>query len=189
LKAPELPVRIIIVGPPHSGKSTLAENLAKAMLKLGVDAYAEDLDLASPTLDFIRGKVGWERRLTAKKPWTMDLAKEAASIFLKASEKHTVVIGDAPGKISAESEEIAKAATHGIILCREDSTAEIAKWRELLTKLGVETVCVAVSKISGDGNVKSNGLIEATLAGLDRKTRDDPAITSLALLLKGKLGV
>jgi hypothetical protein len=39
--------------------------------------------------------------------------------LLSASEKHEVVIGDAPGKITAESKEIAKHATHAMILCRE----------------------------------------------------------------------
>jgi hypothetical protein len=34
---------------------------------LGVDAYAEDLDLASPTLEFIRGTKGWEQRRGEKK--------------------------------------------------------------------------------------------------------------------------
>ncbi len=78
-----LPVSIIIGGPANSGKSTLAESLARALRRLGVDAFAEDLDLASPTLEFIRGTKGWEQRLSSKKEWTPQLAEKAASLLRK----------------------------------------------------------------------------------------------------------
>jgi hypothetical protein len=161
--------------------------LARALRAIGVDAYAEDLDLASPTLEFIKGKKGWETRLSEKREWTMDLAREASSIFMKTSEKYAVVIGDAPGKITAESKEIVKNATHGIILCREDCVAEIKNWQELLAQLKVQTICIAVSKMHGTGDVKANAIIKATITGLDRKPKIDEVIDSLAVLIKKKL--
>lgn len=184
-----MPIRILIGGPPNSGKSTLAESLARALRAIGIDAYAEDMDLASPTLEFIRGEKGWEQRLREKKEWTMDLAKEAASIFMKASEKHAVVIGDAPGKITAESKEIAKNATHAIILCREDCVSEIKNWQELFAQFGVQTICIATSKMYGTGDVQANEIIEATITGLDRKPKTDFVIESLAMLIKERLKV
>ena len=157
------------------------------MRAIGVDAYAEDLDLASPTLEFIKGKKGWEQRLGEKREWSMELAKEAASILLSASEKHEVVIGDAPGKITAESKEIAKHATHAIILCREDCAAEIKNWQDFFAQLGPQTICIAISKMHGTGHVKNKVIIDAAIIGLDRQPNTDAVINGLALLIKEKL--
>ena len=74
--------RIVIGDPPNSGKSTLAESLARALRSLGVDACAEDLDLASPTLAFIRGEMGWEERPGDKREWKTELARRA-ELFLR----------------------------------------------------------------------------------------------------------
>jgi len=183
-----LSVRIIIGGPPNSGKSTLAESLAIALRSLGVNAYAEDLDLASPTLEFIRGKKGWEQRQGAKKEWTPRLAKKAAAIFEEASTRHVVVIGDAPGKITDESKMIAKKANCAIILCREDCKDEIMNWRRFFRELHIPVICVAVSKLTGAGNVEKKRVIKATLTGLDRKPKTDGVMTGLALIIKERLG-
>lgn len=182
-------LRIVIGGPPNSGKSTLAENLSRALRSLDVDAYAEDLDLASPTLEFIRGSKGWEQRQIFKKDWTLELAEKAATMFEKASAKHAVVIGDAPGKISNESKAIVKKANCAIILCRDDCIEEIGSWRKFFTKLDVPIICIAVSKVTGAGNVERKDIIRATLVGLDRTPRVDEIIISLAVIIKERLGL
>lgn len=183
-----LPIRIIIGGPPNSGKSTLAESLAIALRALGVDAYAEDLDLAIPTLEFIRGAKGWEQRQGTKKDWTPELAKKAAALFEEASTKHSIVIGDAPGKITAESKTIAEKANYAIILCREDYRVEITNWQRLFKELQVPIICIAISKLNGEGKVINKACIRATLIGLNRTPKADKVIKSLALLIKEKLG-
>ncbi len=182
-------VRIIIGGPPNSGKSTLAESLARALQLLGVDAYAEDLDLASPTLEFIKGAKGWEQRVGAKKEWTPKLAEEAAAKFEDASKRHAVVIGDAPGKITAESEKIAGRANYALILCREDRKEEIEGWQTFFKQIGVPVVGILVSKLTGTGIAKKRDVIEATVIGLSRKPVTDEVIVSLAALIKQELSL
>lgn len=182
-------IRIIIGGPPNSGKSTLAESLAMALRSLSVDAYAEDLDLAAMTLDYIRGIKPWEQRPHEKKEWTRELAKQAAEKFKEASKKHHVVIGDAPGKITDESRIIAQQASHGMILCRDDCTDEIKQWKTFFESLGINIIAIAISKMCDTGSVSVNEIIEAIIIGLDRKPKIDEIVMSLAWHIKERLNV
>jgi molybdopterin-guanine dinucleotide biosynthesis protein len=184
-----LPIRIIIGGPPNSGKSTLAESMARALRMLGVDAYAEDLDLASPTLEFIKGDKGWAQRQASKKEWTPELTEQAAYIFQQASNKHAVVIGDSPGKITDQSKKIASQAHYALILCRNDSIAEIKNWQAFFANIGIPIICIAVSKTTGKGYVKKNSVIKATVVGLNRVPKTDQVITTLALLIRERLSL
>jgi len=182
-------IRIIVGGPPNSGKSTFAVSLAMALCSIGVNAIAKDLDLASETVKFITGEESWENRSKVKKEWTIDLAKGAAKQFLEASSKYDVVIGDAPGKIDMITWTISQEASHGSICCRDDCKNEIQEWKKLFKSLGKEVIVTVTSKLSGVESISVDGLIEATLIGLNRKPRVDGNMRVIAWHIKRKLNV
>jgi len=188
-----LPIRIVIVigGPPNSGKSTFAVSLAYALQDQGIDAETEDLDPWSPTVDLVRGKISKsERDQLKKEKITAEHAIKAKRILKSASRKHQVVVADAPGLISDELRKIfTGTATHGVIVCREDMQDEVGRWTEFFGELKIELVAIVTSKIKGDEDVASDGLIKAVIVQLERKPRDSPAIRRFAVLLRAKLGI
>lgn len=183
-------VRIIVGGPPNSGKSTFSESLVRFLQDQGADAESIDLDLWAPTLDYLQGKITKERRDSQKRgSITAKDAKEAHDRFKDASKEHDVIVGDAPGGISKESKQICKAATHGIIVCRDDKTDQIKTWNMFFGDIGIDVVAVVISKRKGAEKITSTGTLEAVLVGLNRQPRTTPVLVTFATLLREKLGI
>lgn len=182
-------IRVIIGGPPCSGKSTFAESITRALQNIGIDTDRVDLDLWSPTLDFIRGDITKEERdLQKRRNVTKGEADEASRRITVFSENHDIVICDGPGGISEESELIFKAATHGIIVCRDDGIEKIEEWEKFFEKIGISLVAVVISKLDGDEKVSDLSPIKAELVNLDRTPRVTPTMMQLAYALKRTLG-
>jgi len=185
-----LTIRIILGGPPHSGKSTLAERIARAFQDQGVNAEAIDLDLWSPTLEAIRGEITPQKRESLKrKNITVKEAKEAAIRFREKSKVHDIVIGDAPGGISEESEHIYKSATHGIIVCSEERRAELDQWTSFFKRIHLELIVLVISGTEGEDTVLSNGVINAFLVNLDGTPSVTPGTRILVSHLRKRLGI
>ncbi len=185
-------IRIVIVigGPANSGKSTFAVSLVRALQDHGVDAETEDLDLWSPTIEFIRGKITQEQRdKLKKKAITTQQAKESKRILKRASRNHQVVVADAPGVISDELRIIFAGATHGVIVCREDMPGEVEAWTKFFDELKIHVIAVVTSRLEGEEDVGSNDIIKAVLVKLERKPRDSPVLRQFAVLLRSKLGI
>ncbi len=184
-------IRIIIGGPPNSGKSTFAVRITRALQDIAVDADHKELDLWSQTIEFIIGNMTKEDRDSRKR--TNVTTKEvttAVQEFKSLSQSHVIAIGDGPGRISKESEMIFKVATHGIIVCKEDETEKIDEWKQFFKKIGVRVVVIIVSKLNGDEKIiSSDTIIEAEISGLDRKPTVTPIMLRLAHLLKRDLGI
>jgi CRISPR-associated protein Csx3 len=185
-------IRIIIGGPPNSGKSTLVNSLKRALWEIGVNVNSAELDLWAPTLEFLEGKISKQERDSRKqKKVTKEEAEEASKRLVEASQDGSIAIGDCPGKISEELKIIVKNATHAIILCRADQVQEMESWRKFFSEVGIPIVGELVSDLNEneDVQISGSGLITGRLVGLDRDVgrKGSPAISQLAFLLKSVL--
>lgn len=168
----------------------MVESLVRALQDQNVDAESIDLDLWAPTLEFIQGKITIEERGRQKRRnITSADARKAAGRFKSASAKHTVIMGDAPGGISDTSRIIFRAATHAIIVCREDRANDIRTWETCFEGLNIGVVAIVISKLRGDEDVTSNDVIRASLVRLERQPKNTPVVVALASLLRAKLAV
>tara|TARA_R100000908_G_scaffold10988_1_gene3994 strand:- start:2211 stop:4475 length:2265 start_codon:yes stop_codon:yes gene_type:complete len=125
------PLRIIIGGPPHSGKSTFMNLLEDRFRYYQIPVELLDLDLSAPT----PLKTGFTQQRDKKK-WTSTLAEEAKSMFEQA-EGVQVVLGDSVGLISDINEIISQPADVAILLVSGghgdyDTTYRkvVRKWKE-----------------------------------------------------------
>lgn len=125
------PLRIIIGGPPHSGKSTLMNLLEDRFQYYQIPVQLLDLDLSAPT----PLKTGFTQQ-REKRKWTSTLAEEAKSMFEQA-EGVQVVLGDSVGLISEINEIISQPADVAILLVSgghgdyDDTYRKVVrKWKE-----------------------------------------------------------
>lgn len=190
-KEKKSPIRIVVGGPPNSGKSTFSECIARALQDLDIDAESIELDVFAETLDYIKGKISKEERERKKRePVTKEKIEKAVKRFKDASNEHDIVIGDAPGGISKESKLLCRMATHGIIICREDKSSEIEDWILFFKELNIPVIVIITSKLVGEESVTSSELIHATLVNLNREQiQITESIRLLSVLLKEKLSV
>jgi len=124
----QYPVRIIVGGPPHSGKSTLMNLLEDKMNQYGVDVELRDLDFSSPT----NLKAGFDPNRETK-DWDEDLARDAASYFREDSDEK-IVLGDSIGLISQINEIVSEPADVAILLVSGSKDQFDQSFRNALAK-------------------------------------------------------
>ena len=145
------PLRIIIGGPPHSGKSTLMNLLEDKFRHYQVPVELLDLDLSAPT----PLKSGFTQERTKKK-WTDALANEAQTLF-KDTGGVDIVLGDSVGLISSVNEIISQPADVAILLVSGghgdyDSTYRkvVRKWKDYYADIHKPLLVVVRSTMNPD---------------------------------------
>jgi len=175
------PLRIIIGGPPHSGKSTMMNLLEDRFRYYQIPVELLDLDLYSPT----PLKTGFtEQREKRKGGWTNTLADEARLMFEEA-EGVEVVLGDSVGLISEINEIISQPADVAILLVSGghgdyDTTYRkvVRKWKEYYTEIRKPLLVVLRSTM----NPSDESMFDAqdnygVIVGMDRDAYDQRVIS------------
>lgn len=173
------PLRIIIGGPPHSGKSTLMNLLEDRFQYYQIPVQLLDLDLSAPT----PLKTGFTEQ-REKRKWTSSLADEAKSMFEQA-EGVQVVLGDSVGLISEINEIISQPADVAILLVSGghgdyDTTYRkvVRKWKEYYEDIRKPLLVVLRSTMNpADESMFDPRDNYGVIAGLDRDAYQSKVIS------------
>ena len=136
-------IKVVLCGPPQSGKSCLREGLKKAILGILGAPYPYVIT-ACPD-----GEGSWlqetynndeksakDMKLRNKGDLTPEFAKEAAGWVRSANQPINII--DVGGRMSDENKEIMGEATHAVILSGDES--KISEWREFCQGLNLKII-------------------------------------------------
>lgn len=185
-------IRIVIGGPPGSGKSSFVASLKRALLNIGVQVDYVELDPYSSTLALIEGLMTPEERIKSKRKDIPDEEiQQIAERLADLDRKLDVVLGDLPGMITPQTSILCKHATHAIVVCKDQRLEEINAWQQFFSKLRIPVISKIVSKLNGteETRITDANVIEAIITGLDREVKVSDTLTLMAFQLKSILNL
>lgn len=148
-------IKVVLCGPPHSGKSCLREGLKTAILGIANAPYpyvitaCPDGEGAHFSQTHQRdNQYAREIKDNYKAPFTTNFAQVRAGWVRDANNCLNII--DIGGKISQENRAIVKHATHAIILAGEPS--KIGQWQEFCASVGLPVIAI----IHSDYKAKSD---------------------------------
>lgn len=188
-------MKIVLCGPPHSGKSCLREGLKQAIKRFEGAPYPYVIT-ACPD-----GEGAWfqeaalndselarELKDAYKAKFTPEFARRIAESVANCTLPITLI--DVGGRISAENRQIMAPATHAIILAGnwKDETWDqrMEPWREFCAELGLEVVAEVFSNYFGEVDevtgVADDGILRGSVHHLERgeDNSERPMVIALA---------
>jgi CRISPR-associated protein Csx3 len=188
-------MKVILCGPPHSGKSCLREGLKQAIRRLpdapypyvitgcpdGEGAWFQEAALNDPEL-------ARQLKEDYKSKFTPEFARRIAESVANVALPLTLI--DVGGRISPENRQIMAPTTHAIILAGnwEDESYEVRMdpWRAFCAELGLTVVAEVFSDYFGTedkviGN-DDDGVIRGSVHHLERGEDNSqrPMVVALA---------
>lgn len=191
-------MKVVLAGPPKSGKSCLREGLKQAVRRIpgapypyvitacpdGEGAWFQETVNADPEL-------AKQCKASYKSAFTPEFVRRVADSVKNCNLPLTLV--DIGGRTSVENEAICASATHAILLAgdsQEQSWDErLAEWRAFCGKLGLRVIAEIYSDYRGtDDTVPSlgeDGVWRGSVHHLERgePVHERPTVAALAQLL------
>lgn len=191
-------MKVVLCGPPHSGKSCMREGLKQAIKRIpdapypyvitgcpdGEGAWFQEAALNDP-------KLAQELKNAYKAKFTPEFAARIAESVANCSLPITIV--DVGGRISLENRQIMAPATHAIILAGdwedEGWDQRMDPWREFCAELGLTVVAEVFSDYFGAEDavqgMGSDGILRGSIHHLERGEDNSrrPMVIELAHLL------
>jgi CRISPR-associated protein Csx3 len=187
-------MKIVLGGPPHSGKSVLRERLKSQLLALAPNLYPYFL----PTNPDGEGawfqqayqhnpQLATELKTSAKQHWNPERAQLYASWVRQCSQPLTFC--DLGGIIDDYNRQICSAATHAIILA--PTSVQLQPWREFFESCRLQILAELLSDYQAreDQILSLSSPFRATIHRLERGDliSPRPAVTALATFLLAQL--
>lgn len=178
--------KIVLSGPPRSGKSCLREGLKQVLTQLGhypfVLTACPDGEGAWFQATVERSSVlAAECKSAYKSKFTPEfVARISAAVCTNPLPLQLIDIGGIP---SVENEAICSAATHIVILAGD--MAKVAEWESFAAKLNLKIIAIIYSDYNGkEDSVANNGdgILKGSVHHLERGERIDtrPMVRALA---------
>jgi hypothetical protein len=183
-------LKVILAGPPHSGKSCLRDRLSRA------------ISFNFPNLSYVitacpDGEGSWFAETHSRNPeLAVSLKQQGKTVFTDKNADlysawvrncdHPLTLIDIGGKISEQNRKICAGASHAVLVFADES--KLAEWREFCKKLGLVIIAEIRSDLSSSSDVplssSEDGVFRGTIHNLVRgNLQSGPVETALANLL------
>lgn len=146
-------MKIVVCGPPHSGKSTFTASLISTIReRLDSRRYNPaftwaPLDVTDNTLAALLDD-GPDESHKRDVEFTTERAEERRSVF--AARDESIVLGDSPGLITEELRIVTEPADAMILLVSREKSEKIGEWRRFARKQGIQLYAEFVTVISDE---------------------------------------
>lgn len=186
-------MKVVLCGPPHSGKSCLREGLKQAIMPIHRAGKAPYPYVITACPD---GEGSWYAETARRNP---DLAKQLKAAYkakftLKFAQEKAMAVRnvclpftliDVGGKIDSKNELIMSHATHAVILAGD--MTEVPNWKKFCSQLNLQIIAVIYSDYYGTKDCLTSELpiIEGSIHYLERgeDVSKRPTVQALAHLL------